>query len=166
MLLLLFFFFHVRYVLHQCIAVHTHNTVLSLFQHIGARRWRDRCMGCTAHRWWCHLFTRARLEPLEPVGPPTALVLLSTFQPLLSILHRFFVGPVASAFARWTDDTGNMAAAAHNKAHVATGKLRDPPGRLPGDDMILLGANRINVLANLPTVNRHPLQGNCIGLDQ
>ena len=32
--------------------------------------------------------------------------------------------------------------------------------------MILLGANRINVLANLPKVNRHPLQGNCIGLDQ
>src|SRR5438876_4048389 len=123
-------------------------------------------MGGTAHRGWCHLFTRARPQPLEPVGPPTAIVLLSTFQPLLSILHRLVVGPVASALARWTDDTGNMAAAAHNKAHVATGKLRDPPGRLPGDDMILLGANRIDILANLAKVNWHPLQGNCIGLDQ
>src|SRR6266566_9403965 len=104
MLLLLFFFFHVRYVLHQCITVHTNHRVLSLLQHVGARCWHDWCMCCTAHRWWCHLFTRARLEPLEPVGPPTAIVLLSTFQPLLSILHRLVVGPVASALAGRIDD--------------------------------------------------------------
>src|SRR5258708_35008194 len=103
----------------------TNDRVLSLLQHVGARRWRNRGMVFTAHRRWCHLLTRTRLEPLQPVGPPTAIVLLSTFQPLVSILHRLVVDPVASALARWTADTSTMAAAGQNKDEVATSKLRE-----------------------------------------
>src|SRR5258708_17324067 len=111
----------------------TNDRVLSLLKQVGARRWRNRGMGFTAHRRWCHLLTRTRLEPLQPVGPPTAIVLLSTFQPLVSILHRLVVDPVASALASWPDDTSNMAPAGQNKAHVATSQRVRAYGRLPKD---------------------------------
>src|ERR1700738_702776 len=54
----------------------------SLLQHVGTRCWRDRGICRTAHRWRRSLLTRARFEPLQPVRPPTALVLPGAPQPL------------------------------------------------------------------------------------
>src|SRR5712692_11863943 len=112
----------------------------SLLQHVGTRRWRDCGMGRTAHRWRRSLLTRARSEPLEPVRPPTALVLHGALQPLVSGLHGLLIRPIPLPLAGWIDNASNMTTATQDKAHLPTGKLRDTPGRLPGHNMILLGA--------------------------
>src|SRR5437868_635266 len=138
--------------------------VFSLLQDIGARRWSDRWMGCTAHRWRCHLFARARLEPLEPVGPPTAIVVFSALKPLVCTLHGLIVHPVTSPFARGIDNTGNMPTPAQGKTRFSPDKPGDAPCRLPGYDMILLCAHSVDVLLNLAKVNRHSFQDNFIGL--
>src|SRR6266700_2322886 len=82
------------------------------------------------------------------------------------MLHRRLIRPVAPILAWWTDDTSNVTTRPKHKAHGTAGKLRDAPGRLPGNDMILLGTNGVDVLADLPKVNGHTLQDNLIGLDQ
>src|SRR5947209_1242712 len=123
-------------------------------------------MGCTAQSWSRHLFARARLEPLEPVGPPTAIVMLGALKPLVCTLHGLIVHPVTSPFARGIDNTGNMPTPTQGKTRFSPDKPGDAPCRLPGYDMILLCANSVDILLNLAKVNRHSFQDNFIGLDQ
>src|SRR2546429_6395196 len=144
----------------------TNGRVPSLLQHVGARCRCERPVPVPPHCRWHYLFTRAGVHPFYPVGPPTPLVALGAFKPLVSILHRLLIGPVAPILAWWTDDTSNVTTGPKHKAHRTAGKLRDAPGRLPGNDTILLGTNGVDVLADLPKVNGHTLQDNLIGLDQ
>src|SRR5947209_82786 len=71
----------------------TNNRGCLLLQHVGARSRSNRWMSLTAERRGSHLLTGSGLEPFEPVRPPTACMLLSTFQPLLCIFHRLVVDP-------------------------------------------------------------------------
>src|SRR6185312_4590860 len=138
----------------------------SLLQHVGARRWRDGGICRTAHRWRRSLLTRARSEPLEPVRPPTALVLLAALQPLVSGLHRLLIRPIPLPLAGWIDDASNMTTPTQDKAHLPTGKLRDTPGRFPGHNMILLSANRIDIEVDLLEIKGNALQHNLVRLDE
>src|SRR5438128_975167 len=87
-------------------------------------------------------------------------------KPLISSLRGLIVRPVASAFARGIDDTGNMSAASQNKAHFAVSKLCDTPGRFPGDDMVLLSSNSIDILVDLTKVNGDTLEDDLVRLDE
>src|SRR5579859_1587566 len=138
----------------------------SLLQHVGTWRRGNRGVDCTAHRWGRHLFARAWLEPIQPVGPPTPVVLCGPGQPLVGVDRWLVVGPVALALGGWVDDASNMAAAAEDEAYGAVGKLRDAPGRLPGDDVVLFRANGIDVLADLAQVNRNAPEDNLARLDE
>src|ERR1700686_1172321 len=138
----------------------------SLLHHVGARCWRDRGICRTAHRWRRSLLTRARSEPLQPVRPPTALVLPGAPQPLVSCLHRLLIRPIPLPLARLMNDARNMTTPTQDKAHLPTGKLRDTPGRFPWHNMILLCANRIDIEADLLEINGNTLQHNLLRLDE
>src|SRR5947207_13802219 len=91
---------------------------------------------------------------------------LCALDPLLSALNWLVVNPITSPFAAWIDNTGNMAATTHGKAHRTADKLCDTPGRLPGDNMVLLGTNGIDILANLAEVNGYPFQDKLVWFDE
>src|SRR5436305_13459051 len=123
-------------------------------------------MRCTTHRRRRNLFAGPLLEPLPPISPPAAFMLCSSCKPLVSSLHRLSVRPVASAFARGADHTGNMPAATQDKPGFATGKLGDAPGRFPGNNVVLLGSHCIDVLVNLAKIDGNPFEDNLARLDE
>src|SRR5438067_10315895 len=91
---------------------------------------------------------------------------LCTLKPLVSALNWFIICPIASPLAGRIDDTGNMATPTQGKAHRTVDKLCDAPGRLPGDNMVLLGTNGIDILANLAEVNGYPFQDKLVWFDE
>src|SRR5260370_36250926 len=105
----------------------TDEILASLLQHIATRCWSDWWIGSVAQRRRCHLLTRARLEPLEPVGPPAALMAFGALKPLVCTPHRLVVGPVASALSGRIDDAIDIAPAAQHKAQLARRQFRDAP---------------------------------------
>src|SRR5438093_143082 len=120
----------------------------------------------TAHRRRSNLFSRMLLEPLPPVSPPTAFVLCSSCKPLVGSLHRLIVRPVASAFTGGVDDASDVPTSPQDKACFATSKLCDAPGRFPRNDVVLLSSYGIDVLVNLPKIDRNPFQDNLIRLNE
>src|SRR5690349_17583763 len=115
------------------------------------------------HAGWSSLFAGAWLQPIYPVGPPGALVVFGALKPLVGALRPLVVRPIAFGLAGRIDDAGNMAAATQGKACLAAGELRDAPGRLPGNDMVLLRTNSIDILVDLAEVNGHTLQDDLVG---
>src|SRR5579875_479683 len=73
---------------------------------------------------------------------------------------------VAFALAGRVDDACDVAAAAQHEARVTIGQLRDAPSRLPGEDVVLLRADRVDVLANLPEIDGDPFQHDFARLDE
>ena len=56
--------------------------------------------------------------------------------------------------------------AASMKRVLRACQLRDPPGRAPGHDVVLLGAHRVNGLVNAAQVDRLPEQRDLPRRDQ
>src|SRR5437588_6817981 len=91
---------------------------------------------------------------------------LCTLKPLVSALNWFIICPIASPLAGRIDDTGNMATPTQGKAHGTVDKLCDAPGRLPGDNMVLLRTNCIDILTDLAEVNRYAFQDKLVRFDK
>src|SRR5579859_3103550 len=87
-------------------------------------------------------------------------------EPLVGAFYWLIIYPVASTLAGGIDDTGNMAAATQGKTHGTADKLCDTPGRFPGDDIVLLRTNHIDVLANLAEINRYAFQDYLVWHDE
>src|SRR5216684_3845757 len=94
------------------------------------------------------------------------IVVLGFLKPLLRTLPGIIVYPVTSTFAGRINDTGNMPAAPQGKSHRTTDKLCDTPGRLPGNNMVLLRTNCVDILTNLAEINRYTFQDNLVWLDE
>ena len=51
-------------------------------------------------------------------------------------------------FGRWVDHPDDMPTRRQHKARLRARQLCDPPGRTPGHDVVLLSADRVDVLPN------------------
>jgi hypothetical protein len=56
--------------------------------------------------------------------------------------------PISAFAARRIDDPSNVAARGKHETHVTAHKLRDTPGSLPGDNVVFLGSDGIDVMPN------------------
>src|SRR5215217_8420257 len=90
-------------------------------------------------------------------------------QPLVRIARRSITSlprPI-HPFASWRiDDPGNVAARGTHKPHATAEELRDTPGSVPRNDMVLFRPDRVGVLANAGKINRLALEGDFAGFDQ
>jgi hypothetical protein len=86
-------------------------------------------------------------------NPPTSCRhALRVGQPRLRRLERRPIGlvrPMApSTFGRWVYHPGDMPTRRQHKTRLRARQLCDPPGRAPGHDVVLLSADRVDVLPN------------------
>jgi hypothetical protein len=93
------------------------------------------------------LLPGALLEPLSPVLPPGALV-------LLGVLVLAFASPVASTLLRWGDHAGYVSAGGKGKVGAVgvAEDLADLSRRLPGHDVVLLCAHGVDVSSYAPVI--------------
>src|SRR5579863_1278578 len=93
-------------------------------------------------------------------------MLFGPLKPLLGILDRFIVCPVASALAGRIDYASDMTTGTEDKARRATGKLRDSPRRPPRHNVVLLRAYSIDILLYLVEVYGNTFQHHFVRFDQ
>src|SRR5918997_2648739 len=97
------------------------------------------------------------LEPALPVPPPGALVLGGVLPPLFGGAGlagvAALVDPVpALALRGRVDHAGYVAAVGEGEAGLGAGELPDLPRRVPGDDVVPLGADRVDLTLYLAQV--------------
>src|SRR5258708_19990986 len=86
------------------------------------------------------LVFRPRLQPTDPVVPPTTRFFVRTCQPCRRLLASLGRHPVASlVLRRGIDHAGNMPAGAENKTSVAAEQACRAVGRSPRPDAIFHG---------------------------
>ena len=89
------------------------------FQNVGSGCVTDRRVSSTAHSHRRRFPSRSGLEPLGPIRPPAAVMLLRASQPRLRRLERRPIGlvrPMAPfTFGRWVDHPGECPLAASTK---------------------------------------------------
>src|SRR5215210_3715480 len=104
-----------------------------------------------------HLLAGAGLEPVRPVLPPGALVFGSVLPPLLGgpglAGVAALVDPVSAlALGGRVDHARDVAAIGKGEAGLGVGELPDLPRRVPRDDVVLLGPNRVDLTLYLAEI--------------
>ena len=74
------------------------------------------------------------------------------------------VRPIGAFAARRVDDAGNVAAGREDETHLAARELGDAPSRVPGHDVVLLRADRVDVQPDAAEVQCLALQLDLAGL--
>src|SRR5918997_584305 len=103
------------------------------------------------------LLAGAGLEPALPAPPPGPLVLGAILPPLFGCAGlagvAALVDPVpALALGGRVDHAGYVAAVGQREAGLGAGELPDLPRRVPGDDVVPLGADRVDLTFDLAQV--------------
>src|SRR6516164_3738879 len=120
------------------------------FKYVTTRCAPEREIRGAAHAWGRAQSAGPLRKPSGPVHPPASIVLGRILPPGFG---RFEAGgrlnhPIRALSARRIDDPGDVAAGGKHEAHVAAHELRDTPGSLPGDNVVLLGSDGIDILPN------------------
>ena len=119
----------------------------------------DRRVGSIADSRRRHFLSGAGLEPFGPIAPPAAVVFFRAGQPRRRRPGRRriagFVGPgTAFACGRRVDHARDVPTRRKYETRLRTRQLRYPPSRAPWDDVVPLGADRVDVLANKTQIDR------------
>jgi hypothetical protein len=129
------------------------------FQNIASWCVPDRRVGSTADGRHRHSLSGAGLEPFGPIAPPAAVAFFRAGQPRRRRPGRRriadLVGPVAAfACGRRVDHARDVPTRCKYEARLRTRQLRYPPSRAPWDDVVPLGADRVDVLPNAAQIDR------------
>src|SRR6202171_1454824 len=129
------------------------------FQNIASRCVLDRRVGSTPDSPRGHSLPGTGFKPFGPIAPPAALVLFRASQPSRRRPGRRriagLVGPVAAfACGGRVDHAGDVPTRRKHEARLRTCQLRYPPSRAPWNDVVPLGADCVDVLANTTQIDR------------
>src|SRR5690242_4837342 len=105
-------------------------------------------------------------EPGSPVGPPATFVATCRLKPSGRRIRFIVVGPVGALSAWWIDDARNVTTRREHEARSSSDELLNAPCRVPGHDMVLFGADGIDIQPYLSQVERDTFELNLTGLDQ
>src|SRR5580692_9614546 len=133
---------------------------LSLFKHVTTRCALEWEMRGAAHSRGRAQSVGPLRKPGGPVHPPAAIVLGRILPPRFGRIGA--AGglnlPVCALSAGRIDDPGDVAAGGKHEAHVAAHELRNTPGSLPGDNVVLLGSDGIDVVLNTAQIEFFSVQ--------
>src|SRR5215213_5941079 len=119
-----------------------------LLSYVGSWGVFDRRVVLAAHLGGVDMLSGAGIEPLAPVLPPGTLVFFGVLAPVCGGIEGAAVlgRPVAALALGWgVDHARNVALVGKGEAGGAVGEFRYLPRRGPGDDVVPLGADGVDV---------------------